>query len=227
MGENNVNYINNNGKRVLDNDSIVEMQKKYLGQLYPFEYKPEDMNLLGKMLLKRIKKLKEPLIVVSSNNCYKSVFALLLLMVNKVEKDKHIYYHVTDLVKVTQDHLDGEYYDSSEAYDNYDVLFVKMNYAEYVHMYNAYCVRNLAQSRLEKGKYTFFFFWGNASELLSNKWMLDENGDGQRGIIITSDDKVKDIRSFIPLTKYINYIDLNKEVNGDELKIVEPEGGKE
>lgn len=207
MGENSMNYINNNGKRVLDHDSRVQRQQKYLeqGGLYPFVIDPKSINGFGEILKKKMKSLNEPYVLVCKNDYHKEIFALLLLMICNSKPEKYFYYKVIGIDEVTQNHLDGEFHDSSEAYESFDILFVKLNYTDFPHMYNAYCIRNLAQSRKEKGKYTFFFFWGNASEFLSDKWKLRD--DVRANVENTT---------LLPLTKYISYIDLNKCLGGDK-----------
>ena len=61
--------------------------------------------------------------------------------------------------------------------------------------------------------YTFFYFKGTAGEFLSDKWKLDDNGAGKSGVVYT-DKGVIDNRTLIPITRYVSYFDLNKEMRG-------------
>ena len=209
MAKTDMNYVINNGKRELDHNSKVQRQIEYLSpSLYPLGVKSETVLKLGQLLRKKMEAsnlgtLTQPFIVVCKNNIHKAIFALLLLMVNNKEVGKFVRYKVIDIEDARQDYLKD-----SMDYSDADVLFVKLNYSEIPHMYNAYCIRNLAQLRLEQGKYTFFYFWGTKSQLESNKWKLDEQGDGASNAN----------RILTPITHYVSYIDLNKDI--------EKEGGK-
>lgn len=211
-------YTNDsNGNRVLDADSDYRRLVEYLerGNLYPMELDKKSLSIIYKKLASIITNYKEPKIFVYEDDIHKSIFASILMQLNEYEnatrKDRarYMYYKVIDISYVTQQQISGEYHDPSLEFDNMVALFVKLNYTDVPNYLNAYCIRNLAEARKEKGLYTFFYFRGTVAEFSANKWKLDENGDGQRGVIRT-DNNIIDTRSFIPLTRYIGLTDLNK-----------------
>lgn len=213
--------VSEDGRKKLSSESSIDRTIEYLtrGNIYPVELNQPSMNSLLSIFLNKIK-LHEPTVIVCENDIYKSVFTTLLLLVEKEEirlkgdMRSFLYFKVVDLADVTQNQLSGEYHDSSLEFENIPVLFVKMNFKEFPNYLNSYCIRNLAQDRKDKGMYTFFYFKGTVGEFLSDKWKIDDTGAGKSGIVYTEKGDVIDNRTLIPITRYVSYFDLNKEMRG-------------
>lgn len=204
-----VNYIvNEQGKRELDTESQLQVMYEYLQSvnLYPFEIPDKGVKALSKNLFNNTDFKQLCAIYIYKDDIHKAVFASLLQTLSKAT-NRSISCKVIDIQSVLQTYMK----DSEMPLDLYtDVLFVMLNATDFPHMYTAYCVRNLALARKEKGKFTFFYFIGTKNEIdTKSKWMLDENGDGQKSVIWTNDGTNIDPRNLIKLSKFIQYVDLN------------------
>ena len=198
LEDNKLNYVVEDGKRLLDKESKVKMQKQYLeaGGLYPFELDKEKISKYGTKI-KDIN-LSKPYIIIRDIEAMKSVFAILLLLINKLE-NKFIYYKVVTSTQIKNMYIQDEAYDIGSKFDNYRVLFVVINENDIPHVYNALLIRLIANLRYEKGLYTFFYFKGIISELRSGTWLLNTNESWRTG----AEPHLE------PLTNYISYLDLN------------------
>lgn len=213
---------NKEGKRVLDANSDFDRMMLYLKSgginTEKFDLNTKARGSLYKIIAHKLKgKYDEPKIFVSEKNeLFNDVFATLVLQTGKWEQAKrgerarYPYFRVIDISYVTQQQLSGEYHDPSVEFDSVLILCVKLNYTDVPNYLNAYCIRNLAEARKGKGLYTYFYLRGTMADLKLSKWQLDENGDGQRGVMYNDKGDRIDTRTFISLTKYIEAIDLNK-----------------
>lgn len=197
LEDNKLNYVVENGRRILDKESKVKMQKQYLeaGGLYPFELGKKKISKYGNMI-KEIN-LSKPYIILRKKDARKSIFAILLLLINKKES-KYVYYKITTSTHLKQSYLSGEYHDISDEFDNYNVLFVDINVSDIPHYYNSHVLRFIADLRYKKGLYTFFYFNGTMSDLTSGTWLLNMNESWRTG----------EAPVFEPITNYISYLDL-------------------
>ena len=202
MGENNLTYIVEDNKRVLDSKSKQKIQEEYLaaGGLFPFILSTSSVSKLGEKL-KNSMVLTEPQLIVKAYDIHKEVFAVILFMLSKLER-KYLYYKVVTCADIVQVYLSGEYHDLGEAYANYKVLFITISNADMPHVYYPICLRNISELRKQRGLYTYIFYKGNRSDLNHNRWCIDESVSG----------KYRDAAdSFTPLPNFINCINLNDE----------------
>ena len=213
-----VNYIvNEQGKRELDKESQLKVMFDYLQSigLYPFEDETEgNLKALSKNLCNNTNFKELCAIYIYKYDIHRAVFASLLHILSIATK-RRVSCKVIDIQSVLQTYMK----DSEVPLDLYtDVLCVMLNTTDFPHMYTAYCIRNLALSRKEKRKFTFFYFIGTKNEIdTRSKWMLDENGDGQKSVIWTDDGKNIDPRNLVKLSKFIQYVDLNALSKKDEV----------
>lgn len=219
-------YTNDkDGKRVLDKESEEARYITYLKMgginTEKFALNLKARNSLYKTIADKLRgKYDEPKIFISEeNDLYQDVFSVLVTQAGQWEKlkrgerSRYPYFKVIDISYVTQQQISGEYHDPSIEFDNILILCVKLNYTDLPNYFNAYCIRNLAEARKGRGLYTYFYFRGTNADFNLNKWKIDENGDGQRSVIYT-ENGVVDTRTFIPLSKYIDVIDLNVLMKG-------------
>ena len=201
--------INKQGKRELSQEAQVQRLISYLQSkgLYPFEEEAaNNIPALSINLKKNTDFDKLCAIYIYKNDMHRAVFASLINIISR-SVAKQTSCEVIDIQTVLQTYIkDNEI----PLYLNVDILCVMLNTTDYPHMYTAYSIRNLALARKEKGLFTFFYFIGTKNELdTRSKWMLDENGDGQKSVIWTDDGKNIDPRNLIKLSKFIQYVDLN------------------
>lgn len=202
-----VNYIvNEDGKREMDTNSKRQITLDYLKSLglYPFDLNNKSILTLSRIINKNTHFSNHTSIFIWEKRCFKEVFSVLLSQLSQATK-KQLSARVTTLSQITQHYITN---DELDTYPFIDVLFITMNDTDFPHMYNAYCVRNVALSRCAMGKFTYFYFTGTKSDIESDQWKLDKFGDGKRSVIYT-EKAVIDARSLISLQDFIEYVDLN------------------
>ena len=204
--------VDKNGNRVMSPEYIKEQEINYLKahNLYPLNTTEEERLKYAKILLKTIK-WGEPALIYYNKNISKSIYATILALLNR-KLGKFISYDVTSVNHLCHQYLSGEYHDLSEEFDYAHVLFVNANISDTPHMYNAYCLRNIATERMSKGKLTFIFFQGKLEDLVSDVWSIDEEGLGSKGVSYNDKSELVDRRKLSPITKYIKCIDLNERL---------------
>lgn len=206
MGNIDVEYVVTDKGKEMSQESKIRQWVYYLssGGLFPYSGKlsGKELSVLNKKLNKAIN-IDEPTIISYSCDISKEVFASIALRIREHERyyDKDVRYTVVDVDKLLSVRLDDEIVDISRPFDNYTILFVKMSIS-IPHMYNAFCVVEMAKLRKEKGLHTFFFFSGTEAVLKSRVWQLDLNGSGSN---VKDDNKI-----LVPITNYISYINLDK-----------------
>lgn len=209
------NYVvDKDGNRVLDDKSKQDRMVSILkaGGLYPTELSTDSLSKVC-YKLEKIIDVDIPTIIVSNVDIHKAVFSALLLLIHKFGKYKKDYmnFKVISNSYVTQQYLSGEYHDVSMEFDNYPILFVKVGFDDFPHMYNAHCLKNLSNARKEKGMYTFFFYVGKKEEFI-DRYKVDELGGGRKEVIVDYNKKTTiDNRVLTPISKYIKVVNLNME----------------
>lgn len=219
--------INENGKREFDNKTQQNMTLEYLkqGGLYPFEYdiSSKDLQVLSDKIAKNTDFKQKCAIFIYKYDIHRIVFSSLMRIIHGSLPNRWITYRTINIQELVDIYIGDER--AIPLYENTDVVFVTMNIADNPHMYASYCARNLALSRKEKGKLTFFYFKGTKNDIDTlSRWKIDINGDGQKSIARIVDEEKKDVtivdpRNLVKLSEFIQYVDLNslnkkiKEVN--------------
>lgn len=178
-----------NGERKLTKEARIDIAKAYLGNLYPTGVNAEIQRILTSKIAEKAPVIKtnpgKPVIIVWKQDYPKAVFTSLLVAINQWTGQRYSY-AVTDVMHLTNSNLNGDYMNPAEEYDAYPILLVTMNRTEVKNYFNAQIVRSIAYARKMKGQRTYFFFLGTTNDLSSQKWTVDEMGDGTCTSLLTN-----------------------------------------